>query len=153
VKTQRLLTGTNPPEFLALDQITERARRSDYQARKLAYDLGLSSKTFARRFHQAFGSAPRDWLAEQRLDDGLALLERGLSTKEVAAELGFRDRSSLFRVFRLRLNHTPRKVVNRIYPALPAIPVICQPAITVSELATFLSESATPPDLRLSLPL
>ena len=79
--------------------------------------------------------------------DGVALLERGFSTKEVAAELGFRDRSSLFRVFRLQLRHTPRKLANGLGL------VACEtgsPVAAVSQTATFLSQTATPPGLRLS---
>jgi AraC-like DNA-binding protein len=81
---------------------------------------------------------------EQRMRDGVELLERGLSTKEVAAQLGFRDRSSLFRVFRLRLHHSPRRLADTF--GSRAFGTI----LPLSQTATFLSQTATPSGLRLT---
>ena len=82
------------------------------------------------------------------MHDGVALLERGFSTKEVAAQLGFRDRSSLFRVFRLHLRHSPRRfVIDRQEQLLPEPRSLFK---AVSQTATFLSQTATPSGLRLT---
>jgi AraC-like DNA-binding protein len=148
VKTNYFLTGANPPEALNLAELAARARAKDYQPRRLARELGLTNRTFERRFRRVFGCSPGQWLMEQRLQDGVALLERGLSTKQVAAELGFRDRSSLFRVFRLRLNDSPKRFANDSSRALAAAH---RPQL--SQSATFLSQSATPPGLRLTASL
>jgi AraC-like DNA-binding protein len=107
VKTHCVLAGTNPPQFLSTQQIIARARHSNYAAQQLAKDLGLSVRTFERRFQRAFGCAPRAWLAEQRMRDALALLERGLTPKEAAAELFFDHPQSLFRKFRRSFGCTP----------------------------------------------
>ena len=123
------------------------ARRVNYQPKRLAHELGLTHRTLGRRFHDAFGCGPRDWLKRQRMSDGVALLGNGFSTKEVASELGFRDRSSLFRAFRLQLQHTPRKLANQLDLRVSPLDPQMGP---MSQSATFLSQSATPPALRLT---
>lgn len=126
--------------------MAELARRVNFQPKRLAHEVGLTHRTLGRRFHAAFGTGPRDWLKQQRMSDGVTLLGNGFSTKEVASELGFRDRSSLFRVFRLQLQPTPRKLANRVDTLVPPAEL---PPVPVSQSATFLSQSATPPRLRL----
>ena len=137
MKKNYLLTGTNPPQWLCAAEIAELARRVNYQPKRLAHELGLTHRTLGRRFHGAFGCGPRDWLKQQRMSDGVTLLGNGFSTKEVASELGFRDRSSLFRVFRLQLQHTPRKLANRL--EVPVSPPQESRLGAVSQSATFLS--------------
>ncbi len=107
MKTNCVLAGTNPPQLFSHDHILAQARQSNYAAQQLAKDMGLTVRTFERRFRRAFGCAPRSWLAEQRMRDALALLERGLTPKEAAAELFFDHPQSLFRKFRRSFGCTP----------------------------------------------
>jgi transcriptional regulator GlxA family with amidase domain len=148
VRNVFFLAGTNPPQRLSAEQIAQVARRTNYQPRQMAIELGLTPRTFERRFRRVFECTPRKWLMQQRMRDGMELLEQGFSTKEVAAQLGFRDRCSLFRVFRLKLRHTPRKLANNgLELAASTVQFIPE---QVSQSATFLSQSATPTPLRLS---
>ena len=114
VKKNYLLTGTNPPQWLSADQVAEVAKRVNYQPMRLACELGLTYRTLGRHFNGAFGCGPRAWLKQRRMTDVVTLLGHGFSTKQVASELGYQDRSSLFRVLRRQLQPTPRQLANRL---------------------------------------
>ena len=81
---------------------------------RLACELGLTYRTLGRHFNGAFGCGPRAWLKQRRMTDVVTLLGHGFSTKQVASELGYQDRSSLFRVLRRQLQPTPRQLANRL---------------------------------------
>ena len=134
-----------------LQELRRAASQSGFRVKQFADLLGVEVRTLERRFDETFGCSPQEWLAHQRVRDGMTLLERGWSTKEVAAALGFRDRSSLFREFRQRVGCTPctcaggqaRAVFSQRTPL----------ASGLSQAATFLSQTATPRHLRLNAAL
>ena len=129
VKKNYLLTGTNPPQWLSADQVADVAKQVNYQPRRLARELGLTGRTLGRHFNRAFGCGPREWLKQRRMSDGVTLLGRGFNTKQVASELGFQDRSSLFRVFRRQLQPTPRRLADRV--ELPIMLSGSRPVLTL----------------------
>jgi len=134
-----------------LEELRRAASQSGFRVKPFADLLGLEVRTLERRFDEMFGCSPQEWLAQLRMRDGMALLEAGWSTKEVAAALGFRDRSSLFREFRQRVGCTPcawagepdRATFSQRIPSDSAL----------SQTATLLSQSATPRHLRLAAAL
>jgi AraC-like DNA-binding protein len=149
VKTNHLLTGTNPPQWLSPAQIAGLARRSEYLSQRLAGELRLTPRTFERRFRRAFDCEPRKWLAQQRMRDALELLDRGLTPKQAAAELAFEHPQSLFRIFRRSFGCTPVEY-QRQRVITPAPEVARFAPSGLSHSVTLLSHSVTAPGLRLT---
>lgn len=77
---------------------------------QLASQAGMSRRTFLRRFHDATGTTPGEWMLSVRLEKACALLEGGkLSIERVAEQAGFGSPETLRHHFRQRLNTTPTK--------------------------------------------
>lgn len=77
---------------------------------QLATQAGMSRRTFLRRFHDATGSTPGEWMLTVRLEKACALLENGsLSIDRVAEQAGFGSPETLRHHFRQRLGTTPTK--------------------------------------------
>jgi AraC-like DNA-binding protein len=67
-----------------------------------------SLSTFKREFHKIYGTSPRKWLSERRLDCAARLLETPeMNVTGVAFECGFEDASHFCRVFKKRFGHPP----------------------------------------------
>ena len=128
--------------FFDDQRLRHAASTAGFCVKKFAALLGMEVRTLERRFVQAFGCSPDEWLAQQRMREAGSLLERGFRTKEVAAALAYQHASSFFREFRRRYGCTPTEFVesrasvrvNRIFPAL-------------SQTAALLSQTATSPAL------
>lgn len=133
-----------------MEQLAERARRNDFQSHRLAADLHLTPRTFERRFRQAFGCPPRQWLAQQQMCAAAALLENGFNTKEVAGTLGYGHTTSFFREFRRWFGCTPTEyLANRTVP----VTLTTHTSGWLSQNAMFLSQTATSPALSISYAL
>ncbi|KQN68117.1 transcriptional regulator FtrA [Rahnella sp. FC061912-K] len=77
---------------------------------QLAAQAGMSRRTFLRRFHDATGTTPGEWMLSVRLEKACALLENGtLSIDRVAEQAGFGSPETLRHHFRQRLDTTPTK--------------------------------------------
>ncbi|MBU9812201.1 helix-turn-helix domain-containing protein [Rahnella perminowiae] len=75
---------------------------------QLAAQAGMSRRTFLRRFHDATGTTPGEWMLNVRLEKACALLENGtLSIDRVAEQAGFGSPETLRHHFRQRLGMTP----------------------------------------------
>ncbi|MBA0038790.1 helix-turn-helix domain-containing protein [Pantoea sp. BIGb0393] len=77
---------------------------------QLARQAGMSRRTFMRRFHDATGTTPGEWMLSVRLEKACGLLENGkLSIDQVAELAGFGSPETLRHHFRQRLNTTPTR--------------------------------------------
>jgi len=77
---------------------------------QLAVQAGMSRRTFLRRFHDATGTTPGEWMLTVRLEKACALLESGkMSVDSVAEQAGFGSPEALRHHFRQRLNTTPTR--------------------------------------------
>ncbi|AVF34827.1 helix-turn-helix domain-containing protein [Rahnella sikkimica] len=77
---------------------------------QLAVQVGMSRRTFLRRFHDATGTTPGEWMLTVRLEKACALLESGkMSVDRVAEQAGFGSPEALRHHFRQRLNTTPTR--------------------------------------------
>ena len=75
---------------------------------QLAKQLGISGRTLNRRFHQATGLSPRDWLQQLRVSVAKELLRHSnLSLSEVAWQVGVSDVSHFGKLFREQVGMTP----------------------------------------------
>ena len=65
---------------------------------------GLAERTFKRRFAQATGMAPLDYVHHLRLEEAKQMLEAGgASIESIAFEVGYRDASFFNRLFRRKV--------------------------------------------------
>jgi transcriptional regulator GlxA family with amidase domain len=72
----------------------------DLSVKNLAYRTGLSSRHFARLFHQEVGVAPATWVKEARVATARRLLESGEAVpKQVASQCGFANADTLRKAF------------------------------------------------------
>ena len=77
--------------------------------RELARKAGMSERTFLRRFREAAGCSPIEYLIRTRLRKaGELLADEGLSITEVAFRCGFQDSNYFARQFRKYRGTTPR---------------------------------------------
>ncbi|WP_232302412.1 helix-turn-helix domain-containing protein [Elstera litoralis] len=76
---------------------------------RLAATAGMSRRTFLRRFQDATGTTPAEWLLSLRLHLVKDLLETTrLSVEDIATRGGFGAASTLRHHFRQRLGMTPQ---------------------------------------------
>jgi AraC family transcriptional activator FtrA len=74
----------------------------------LAHQAKMSTRTFARRFHAATGSTPRQWLLTQRLNRAKDLLEStDLPIDQVSAHSGLGSAANLRQHFSAVIGTTP----------------------------------------------
>lgn len=75
---------------------------------------GLSERSFKRRFRQATGMAPIDYVHTLRLEEAKQMLEKSdLSVEVVAAEVGYEDASFFRRLFRRKVGMAPSEYRKR----------------------------------------
>ncbi len=69
---------------------------------------GLAERSFKRRFQQATGMAPLEYVHTLRLEEAKQMLESGNESIEaIAQEVGYEDAGFFSRLFRRRVNLTP----------------------------------------------
>ena len=79
-----------------------------------------SLRTFLRRFHQATGKTPGDWLIDERVTASKTLLcETDASIETVAASAGFGSAQALRHHFRAKIGLTPTEYRSRFLRATP----------------------------------
>lgn len=80
----------------------------------LARQAGVSRFHFARKFRQATGFSPMEYLMRRRIEHGKRILAHGkVSICDVAASLGFCDQSHFTRTFRRMTGQSPREYARR----------------------------------------
>lgn len=90
-----------------LDQMRADPGR-EHRIADLAAAAGMSERTFVRRFADATGATPGEWLADLRVDTAKQMLEEGRrSIKEVALAAGFGSVETLRHHFRRRVGVSP----------------------------------------------
>ncbi|SRR6266511_1503507 len=85
------------------------ARQGRYNARQVAALCGVSLRQLERYFNDSFGRVPQEWLNEVRFREAKKLLLKGLSVKEVASRLGFKQPTHFSRSFKQRTGRPPSK--------------------------------------------
>ena len=83
--------------------------RAPWTVQRLADASLMSPRTFLRRFAEATGQSPGDWLIAERVAEAQRLLEAtALSVEHIAAEAGFGSVQALRHHFQARLGLAPR---------------------------------------------
>jgi transcriptional regulator GlxA family with amidase domain len=78
----------------------ELAQSANWSAAVLAKKCQVSVRTLERYFLRQMNKSPKAWLAEQRQHQAVVLLREGLSIKEVAALLSYRQASNFTRKYK-----------------------------------------------------
>ena len=103
-----------------LDQLRAHPN-SEIDIAHLARIVNMSRRTFLRRFHDATGTTPGDWLLGVRLERAKVLLETSvLSIPRIAEQCGLGSAENLRHHFRNKLGSSPtcyRKQFGRAVPA------------------------------------
>jgi transcriptional regulator GlxA family with amidase domain len=94
---------------------------SPLDAAVLAKHVGLSERTFYRKFLAATGETPARFVESARLDAARMLLSRGLSLKAVAAKTGLSPAARFMEAFERRFGVAPR-LFRDMHAELPAHP-------------------------------
>lgn len=102
-------TGLHQDEVIIEAQEWLRQHYSDsVRLAELATKLGLSVRTFNRRFKQSAGITAGDYLHSQRINNAKELLRTSnLSISEVAAKSGYTDNSHFCARFKQSMGQTP----------------------------------------------
>ena len=75
---------------------------------------GLAERTFKRRFQQATGLAPLEYVQVLRLEEAKQMLERdGRPVDDIATDVGYEDARSFGRLFRRRVGLSPAQYRKR----------------------------------------
>jgi transcriptional regulator GlxA family with amidase domain len=86
----------------------------DLKVETLAEHMGMSARTFARKYVEAVGRTPASVVEELRVEAARQALENtDLSLKQIAARCGFGDEDRMRRAFRRRLSVTPQDYRSR----------------------------------------
>ena len=81
---------------------------ADWTVGRMAEEMGMSLRTFLRRFAEATGQSPGDWLADERVGEAKRLLTQGNpGMEDVAAAVGFGSAHTLRHHFRQKVGISP----------------------------------------------
>jgi transcriptional regulator GlxA family with amidase domain len=82
--------------------------------RNMARQSGLAERTFKRRFAQATGMSPLEYVHALRIEEAKQMLEAGDAPIEaIAGEIGYEDAGYFSRLFRRKVNLTPAQYRRR----------------------------------------
>jgi transcriptional regulator GlxA family with amidase domain len=85
---------------------------------------GLAERSFKRRFQQATGMSPLEYVHALRLEEAKQMLEASdLPIEAIANEVGYEDAGFFTRLFRRKVNLTPaqyRRRFGELRKSLPA---------------------------------
>jgi AraC-like DNA-binding protein len=71
---------------------------------------GRSLSSFTRDFKRQFGTTPRQWLIETRLERAMELInETRMSVTEISLEIGYDNVSHFIRAFKMKYGKTPKQ--------------------------------------------
>ncbi|MBT9368477.1 transcriptional regulator FtrA [Rhizobium sp. CSW-27] len=89
----------------------------DWTIARMASTCRMSERTFIRRFFEATGLSPGDWLATERMERAKHLLcERNTAMEDIARAVGFGSAHALRHHFRKRLGVSPTVFRTRFMP-------------------------------------
>jgi transcriptional regulator GlxA family with amidase domain len=100
------VTGTGP--IATLCALVKDKPWEEFTLEDMAARCSMSARTFTRRFRDATGTTPLQWVLAQRMDSARRMLEAtDLSVDEIAQRCGFGTTLNLRTHFRRRLDTTP----------------------------------------------
>ena len=102
-------------EIAPLLETIRESLRANWSVERMAEECRMSVRTFLRRFSEATGQTPGDWLVAERFGEAQRLLCQGNANMEdVAQESGFGNSFTLRHHFRKRLGISPSEYRARL---------------------------------------
>jgi transcriptional regulator GlxA family with amidase domain len=116
--------GAAPPRSAHDDEGIQKAQawlfrnfKEETRVEELARRVGMSPRTFARRFTAATSETPLNYLHRLRIDAARQLLEGGTrSVAEVGTSVGYQDQAFFRRLFKRHTGQAPRAYRDRFAP-------------------------------------
>src|SRR5690349_22114975 len=93
-----------------LDRISDwrkTARKAAYRVEEIARCAAVTPRELERYFLAAFGTSPKNWIDNLRMQDAQRLLQRGMMIKEVAMRVGLKHPQHFARAFKRVKGSTP----------------------------------------------
>ncbi|MGS0997668.1 AraC family transcriptional regulator [Rhodanobacter sp. FW102-FHT14D06] len=103
-----MLTGLSDPKLARTLTAIHEQPGADWSLAAMAETAGMSRSAFAAAFKQHVGHTPVEYLTQWRVAVAQALLRQGASLKTASLQLGYRNASSLSRVFTQSVGMSPR---------------------------------------------
>ncbi len=90
--------------------LLQEAAGGEWNVSRLASSVGLSRRSFTRRFAHELGEAPREHLSRRRMAVAIHLLETtDLDIGEVASSVGYESGAAFCRAFKRRVGISPKR--------------------------------------------
>jgi AraC family transcriptional activator FtrA len=95
--------------------------RVSWTLKTMAAECRMSLRTFVRRFEEATGTSPADWLTAERVEEAKRILATSaLGVDQVAEAVGMGSPDTLRHHFRKRVGISPKEYQARFYRTAPA---------------------------------
>jgi len=96
------------PHKIDLEAFMNRNYRFNVHIDRFAYLTGRSLATFKRDFQKAFGTSPRQWLQQKRLNEAHYLItQKGKTASDIYLDLGFENLSHFSFSFKKEFGFAP----------------------------------------------
>jgi transcriptional regulator GlxA family with amidase domain len=95
-------------QFAGLTTWLQQSTSTIISVERMADHVGMSPRTFHRRFVNSFGQTPAKFYEALRLNNAREFLEAGMSIANVACQVGFQSESAFRAAFKSHFGVTPR---------------------------------------------
>lgn len=109
---KNILYDISAPYKIDLEGFMLRNYHFNVKLDRFAYLTGRSLAAFKRDFEKIFGTAPRKWLLEKRLQEAHYLLEKGKKSSDIYLDLGFEDLSHFSYAFKKQYGLPPSRLLS-----------------------------------------
>ena len=94
-----------------VDHINANWNRPTLNIKNLADTMGINRSSLSRRFHQALGISPSEYIARLRVQNAMSMLTgTRKSVTDIAASCGYLDRRYFARLLKKRINLSPMRL-------------------------------------------
>ncbi|WP_080776723.1 helix-turn-helix domain-containing protein [Chryseobacterium phocaeense] len=108
---KNILYDISAPYKIDLEGFMLRNYHFNVKLDRFAYLTGRSLAAFKRDFEKIFGTSPRKWLLEKRLQEAHYLLENGKKSSDIYLDLGFEDLSHFSYAFKKQYGLPPTRLL------------------------------------------